>query len=53
MHFMGVYLLQVMSLKYIFSELEADKISNFKQALDWLICATEQAHPEARRMLRR
>ncbi|XP_013185158.1 wolframin isoform X2 [Amyelois transitella] len=34
-------------------ELEADKISNFKQALDWLICATEQAHPEARRMLRR
>ncbi|XP_013165739.1 PREDICTED: uncharacterized protein LOC106116441 isoform X3 [Papilio xuthus] len=34
-------------------ELEADKISNFKQALEWLICATEQAHPEARRMLRR
>ncbi|XP_061380004.1 wolframin isoform X2 [Danaus plexippus] len=34
-------------------ELEADKISNFKQALDWLICATEQAHPEARRMLSR
>lgn len=34
-------------------ELEADKISNFKQALEWLICATEQAHPEARRLLRR
>ncbi|XP_061723286.1 wolframin isoform X1 [Cydia pomonella] len=34
-------------------ELEADKVSNFKQALEWLICATEQAHPEARRMLRR
>ncbi|CAB3258333.1 unnamed protein product [Arctia plantaginis] len=34
-------------------ELEADKISNFKQALEWLICATEKAHPEARRMLRR
>ncbi|XP_030024586.2 wolframin isoform X2 [Manduca sexta] len=34
-------------------ELEADKISNFKQALEWLICATEQAHPKARRMLRR
>ncbi|XP_047512380.1 wolframin [Pieris napi] len=34
-------------------ELEADKVSNFKQALEWLICATEQAHPEARKMLRR
>lgn len=34
-------------------ELEADKISNFKQALDWLICATEQGHIEARRLLRR
>ncbi|XP_049880557.1 wolframin [Pectinophora gossypiella] len=34
-------------------ELESDKINNFKQALEWLICATEQAHPEARRMLRR
>lgn len=38
---------------FLILELEADKISNFKQALEWLICATEQAHPEARRMLRR
>ncbi|GBP32554.1 Wolframin [Eumeta japonica] len=34
-------------------ELEADKVSNFKQALEWLICATEQGHPEARRLLHR
>lgn len=45
---------QIIKMKIsILPELEADKISNFKQALDWLICATEQGHPEARRLLHR
>lgn len=38
---------------FIILELEADRLSNVQQAMDWLICATEQGHKEARSMLER